>query len=106
MTHDTKIAAKPAGKTSTGEAWIAIRHRQAFTTHGALWGRPGPAPRAYGGYLPAEYRAEAREAVYVVYSYSTPIGWENPDGTVTIPDVKYSVTTSKHQTQARRGFSK
>lgn len=43
-------------------------------------------------------------ALYIVYSYRTPIAWRidapdaSPDGAVwTVPDVKYSPTTTHHQ---------
>lgn len=36
-------------------------------------------------------------AVYVVYSYDTPIGWVTSDGDVYVPDVTYSPTTTNHQ---------
>lgn len=38
--------------------------------------------------------------VYIVYSYATPIGWVRLDGNDNwfIPDVKYSVSTTHHQT--------
>lgn len=38
-------------------------------------------------------------SVYVVYSYQTPIGWCNTDGSPNwfIPDVKYSISTTHHQ---------
>jgi hypothetical protein len=37
---------------------------------------------------------------YVVYSYATPIAWAYGT-TVSIPDVRYSPTTSKQQTRVR-----
>ncbi len=37
---------------------------------------------------------------YVVYSYATPIAWAYGD-TVSIPEVKYSPTTSKQQTKVK-----
>lgn len=55
------------------------------------------------GHLPRKYRASARSAVYVVYSYDTPIAWVlevqhgTSDYTYFIPDVGYSVTTGQHQ---------
>ena len=60
------------------------------------------------GALPDRYRVEIAAAfkragrnLYVVRSYRTPIAWW--DGTEwTIPDVRYSVTTSKHQSLVRR----
>jgi hypothetical protein len=41
---------------------------------------------------------------YIVYSYGTPIAWFGRFGW-TIPNVKYSVTTSKHQNYVRRSLS-
>ena len=37
---------------------------------------------------------------YVVYSYATPIAWAYGD-TVSIPEVKYSPTTSRQQTRVK-----
>lgn len=42
------------------------------------------------------------DAIYYVYSYSTPIAWVCADGEVVIPDVKYSSTTSRQQSLCRR----
>lgn len=39
---------------------------------------------------------------YVVSSYGTPIAWTNPDGTLVVPDERYSTTTSKHQYHVRQ----
>ena len=41
---------------------------------------------------------------YVVHSYGTPIAWHGNKGW-TMPDTKYSVTTSKHQSYVRRAIS-
>jgi hypothetical protein len=54
------------------------------------------------GHLPREYRGAVLAADYVVFSYATPIGWHVPGQGWTVPDVKYSVTTSRHQGQVRR----
>lgn len=65
-------------------------------------GRNGPAQDM--GHLPVKYHSSAREAVYVVYSYGTPIAWvveldlEVGDPyRYTVPDVGYSPTTGQHQ---------
>lgn len=64
-------------------------------------GYSGPATSF--GHLPRKYHPSVREAVYVVYSYDTPIAWvlEVQHGTApytyVIPDVSYSVTTGQHQ---------
>lgn len=58
---------------------------------------PPPANRwgsQYDGIVPAT-------AVYVVWSYVTPIAWVDADGTVIVPDQRYSVTTSKQQGYCR-----
>lgn len=77
-----------------------------FTTHGAL--RAGFDSYPYTGQLPADWvermRSDARESndvLFVLYSYSTPIAWRTSSGEVVVPDVRYSVTTSKHQSHAR-----
>lgn len=40
------------------------------------------------------------DSVYVIYSYATPIAWAYGN-TVRVPEVKYSVTTSKQQSLVR-----
>lgn len=64
--------------------------------------------RAHGhfgvGLLPNAFHDEyerARKAkdFYAVYSYNTPIAWY-ANGSWTVPDVKYSVTTEKQKTRA------
>ena len=57
----------------------------------------------YYGDLPPEYVAELRSLlsssdVYVVFSYRTPIAYAASTPKFTIPEVKYSVTTTHHQT--------
>lgn len=39
-------------------------------------------------------------AVYIVWSYDTPIGWVTPDGQGYVVPQKFSVTTSRHQSLA------
>jgi hypothetical protein len=38
---------------------------------------------------------------YIVWSYETPIAWHHKGNNWSMPDVEYSVTTSKHQSVAR-----
>ncbi len=67
------------------------------------WAVSGPAVET--GYLPARFHESARSAVYVVYSYGTPIAWVlEPEGAplsqpyvYTVPDISYSPTTGRHQ---------
>ena len=57
----------------------------------------------YTGYGQLCLHPEVREMLkgktlsYIVFSYNTPIAWVEEDGTVVVPDVKYSVTTSRQQ---------
>jgi hypothetical protein len=68
-----------------------------------VWsGHRGPA--VVFGFLPPKFHASVRKAVYVVYSYDTPIAWiteTEDDGPEPywyhVPDVGYSPTTGQHQ---------
>jgi hypothetical protein len=42
--------------------------------------------------------------VYVVYSYSTLIGWVAENGAVCVPDVTYSRVSARHQSVTRAGL--
>jgi len=62
------------------------------------------------GILPAKLLAvladeiEAKGSVFVIFSYSTPIAWRAAQPLIRewfVPDVKYSVTTSNHQSVVR-----
>ncbi len=91
---------------------VSIRHdvggpfgllnaREPFQSHGAMSAYGFPPSRT--GLLPWEwveaYRADRENPgiSYVVYSYQTPIAWVRKDGETVIPDVGYSVTTTRHQ---------
>ncbi len=80
-----------------------------FVTSGTFRGVPGPGPRGIysTGHLPSEYRAAvtAETVDYVVYSYSTPIAWHDSVSGWSVPDVSYSVTTSRHQGKIRAALS-
>jgi hypothetical protein len=93
-------------RISTSRAHQPISRREAFTTHGSLSGR-APYGEHFGpwdsGRLPREYVESFQRATFAVFSYATPIAWVDESGQWVIPDVRYSVTTSKHQSQARYG---
>jgi hypothetical protein len=87
-----------------------IHAMQPFLSEGRLpdgtrrWsGHSGPAVTL--GLLPRRWHRQVREAVYVVYSYDTPIAWvrEAPQNGprnpywYTVPDIGYSPTTGQHQ---------
>lgn len=78
----------------------AIAERVEFDCNGTFTGHVGERSR-YVGQLPAEFHADyvkagAAQDFYMVRSYLTPIAWF-ANGEWTIPAVKYSVTTSRHQ---------
>lgn len=82
----------------------ALRNCQDFECHGALRGITEPGeffpnrlPYAYAGL----FNRTKDQIVYVVLSYETPIAWVLVGGEVVIPDVTYSVTTSRHQNRVR-----
>ena len=79
----------------------AIRQGENFTTSGALRGEAFPIFIGTGR-MPDSEAAQLRAARidYVVYSYGTPIAYR-ANGEWTIPDAKYSATTSKHQSTIR-----
>jgi hypothetical protein len=68
------------------------------------------------GQLPQEYVNDFKDSVvrYVIFSYETPIAWSRiadwerngaPVFEWVVPDVKYSVTTTKHQGNVRVALS-
>jgi len=67
---------------------------------------PNPADRypAYG-MLPDTHISllESENPSYIIYSYGTPIAWYGTYGW-NIPAIKYSMTTSKHQSYVRRSI--
>ena len=85
----------------------ALTDRQPFSRSGfSMSAVAGTAPSL--GRLPekvaAQYRADEPKIVYTVMSYRTPIAWVLDDGTVTIPDVRYTPTTNSHQALCRYGL--
>lgn len=87
-------------RVTTRSGWWAftdlLKNRQPFTTSGAL---SGGTPTGSTGRLPADWRNLYQTgADFVVYSYATPIAWHRPaDDLWIVPDERYSVTTSRHQ---------
>ena len=92
-------------RTTTRNATMiarAIKGNESFTTSGALKGDANPAWVDPGRMTDSDSAAmrTAHDLIgidFVVYSYATPIAYRTQDGNWTIPDAKYSVTTSKHQ---------
>ncbi len=97
-----------AKKVNSSEAIQAISRREAFVGHGAMSarGHSGPGDHLLFGRLPqsvGEQLKGVNDVDYVVQSYATPIGFHSKEHGWIIPDVKYSPTTSKHQTYLKRG---
>lgn len=90
---------------------FAVRDRESFTGNSmhAEWVGPGGYVRT--GYLPDKETtvldhvlADAKrlgEATYIVFSYGTPIAWGMAGRSLDVPDVKYSATSSRHQSAVR-----
>ena len=94
-------------RTTTRNAHAIARALQAgdpFTTSGALSGEPYPL-MVGGGRLSYNWASRIDRPLYVIRSYATAIAWQNNDGTWIMPDDKYSVTTSKHQSTVRYALS-
>lgn len=86
-----------------------IADHKGFRTHGSFWATTDRA-EVNAGRLPEEvakkFRQEHGDGVidYYVMSYGTPIAWVHCDGTRVVPDVKYSLTTTQHQSIVRRAW--
>ena len=99
-----------AKKINTRKAYEQISRRESFVSHGALSARThtGPGDQLNFGKMSEGSRASIKalsDIDYVVHSYATPIGVHSQSQGWVIPEDKYSVTTSKHQSQLRRGAS-
>jgi hypothetical protein len=98
-------------RTTVRDADAAIRTRRTFTAAN-MSARATDADHQYrggAGILPSSwlstfYRDTADGLAYIVYSYSTPIGWERSDGLRVIPAVTYSNTTARHQRAVRSAW--
>lgn len=84
----------------------ALANGEPFTTHGSLSGTPvtGALTNWDMGRLPREHYTRAMFADYVVWSYSTPIAFRQ-DGEWVVPEVRYSVTTTRQQATVRAAVS-
>ena len=87
----------------------AFRNSENFTTSGALKGIADPYWIETGRMSREDAHAlrTAQNEVgidYIVFSYGTPIAYLIKRGEWVVPDAKYSVTTSKHQSTIRRAL--
>jgi len=75
----------------------AIREREPFNAGNLV----GQAYFSTVGWLGMSLWKSAQQAQYVVYSYETPIAWYTHGVGWTVPKVKYSATTARHQSVVR-----
>lgn len=99
-----------AKKINTRKAYEQISRRESFVSNGALSARThtGPGDQLNFGKMSEGSRASIKalsDIDYVVHSYATPIGVHSQSQGWVIPEDRYSSTTSKHQSQLRRGAS-
>lgn len=106
--------AKATQLTINGTGWHVfarcMRDREPFKTYGNLsstkWVPSQYLPHT--GEMPQHavnlYRDSLKRADYIIHSYTTPIAWHDAltDGWV-MPNIKYSVTTSKAQSRIAPG---
>lgn len=87
-------------------AEIIATGRPFTSTTGSLRGERERWPTSFGR-LPATHGARLRTDStrhgidMIIYSYATPIAWHAHGVGWTVPDVTYSVTTSRHQSLVR-----
>ena len=88
-------------RVSNRSARASIERREEFQSHtGNFRGEAHePGRYVYTGHLSGRLRTTdtVGQADYIVFSYSTPIGWHIPGEGWIIPPASYSVTTSNHQ---------
>ena len=89
-------------RTSNSGALEYIANRQPFKANSMAGIYPNSDYIGYGR-LQSDLVAllNSQQPHYIVYSYGTPIAWHHSGGWE-IPAVRYSVTTSKHQSLVRR----
>lgn len=79
--------------------------RSGISARTAQWDsepRQGEMPDETYAKLVSDVRKAA--TTYVVFSYQTPIAWVLDDGSVVLPEIKYSVATSQHQAMVREAY--
>jgi hypothetical protein len=91
-------------KLTVNGSWVQflepLRKLEPFKTHGSLRGEPVTFPSQISqGRLDPKYFPSLHSygTDYVIYSYATPLAWHDSERGWTMPDERYSVTTSKQQ---------
>lgn len=91
----------PASRRTLQEAAGHVMRRELFSI-----GNVSATKKAwvFGALLPEDREDLESDAVYVVYSYRTPIAWVRRNGDIIMPPVRYSNTTTQHQHKVARAF--
>lgn len=88
-------------RSTYGEAAGHILRREHFEIRHVS----SPSAMRGRGDLPEKYLDDLiTKATYIVYSYRTPIAWVRTDGSICIPPVRYSNTTTQHQWMVARAL--
>ena len=90
-------------KITLSDIGEATANREEFVGHNTV----GSSSYSMGtGMLPSEYaeKYHADKPSYVVKHWATPIAWHGESGW-SVPDVKYSSTTSRRQNAIRRSIN-
>lgn len=82
--------------TTTRKFGPVAAEAKPFRTYGSVRGTDTPLDEIYGE-LPKQWHDSFDQADYAVMSYATPVGWRLPGGLWVVPEVKYSVTTTRTQ---------
>ena len=99
---ETEFVRPRLGRRTLDEAAGRIFRREEFEI-GNVSGTHFFLPGAHGD-LDEEFRDDFESADYAVWSYETPIAWVRKDGTVFMPPLRYSQTTTRHQNLAARAL--
>lgn len=93
-------------RVSNRSARASIERREEFQSHtGNFRGEAHePGRYVYTGHLSGRLRTTdtVGQADYIVFSYSTPIGWHIPGEGWIIPPVSYSSSTGRHMSYVRQ----
>lgn len=91
-----KIKIRDAAAYITRQAGFDAGSLRGMTRGGMISAEAiGHLPETWADRLVSTYAAG--RLAYVVFSYVTPIAWVDIEGGITIPPVRYSLTTTQHQ---------
>lgn len=99
---ETEFARPRAGR-QTGDEVAGMIFRSEVFHVGNISAAANFDPSRNMGDLPEKYQSDFEKAHYAVWSYATPIAWNYEQrGTLYLPPVRYSITTTRHQSLVAR----